>query len=580
MGAEQHCSRPSSPNKTYRTLLRYAAGSLACFFLAIWVSYRRPPRVLSLLESPPRCSSSLPPELLSNPPSSDTPAFKHLARRLDQKLARRVAHPDMDSLAVAVVTSSGTVFEGTYGVVRANESSNAHVDRDTIYRLASVSKIFTALETWLLVESGKLEWDRPISDYIPQYTPPCAASGRCYSPTLRDLASHRAGVGSNLPPGDMSLWPHSLQGAGTPPENGRPFPSEEEVLEAINRYSTGVPLGKLPVYSNTGYAFLGMVNSAAAASKSGQKPSHAELIQRDVFSVLNMSGSGFLTSVFERERIAVPSSFSDAADYDFRNAMNPAGGQVSSLADMAKATSALLKSLDPATTDSLLSSTHMQQWLSTSYAWDDGITEPGHSWIALLRKDKWKRTQRLYQSFGQLNTFHSAWTINPRAGYGVVVLMTGDYPDSQDFTIQLVDAFQPAFDDLLEVEARKSYVGRWSTAGTSSPDSEMVTSLRSGTLWVDKLTLNGTDTLGLLQGTDRPEPVMLWHTGAPGRFRLASGIPFFNKAPNYGCLSYFYAMDVGYAAGVPVTEIVFSGAGSARAAHFPSALVDLHRLQD
>ncbi|EIN03774.1 beta-lactamase/transpeptidase-like protein [Punctularia strigosozonata HHB-11173 SS5] len=560
-------------------MLQYAVLYATVFLLARWLSTRYTLEIVTVSQT--RCSGALPAEFLSNPPSPDTPAFQSLARALDQQLARRVARADMDSLAVAVVTSGGSVFEGTYGVVKANESSDGRVDRDTIYRLASVSKIFTALESWLLVQNGSLEWDRPISDYIPQYSPPCAASDRCYSPTVRDLASHKAGVGSDMPPGDMVSWPHSLQGAGSPPENGRPFPSDEEVLESINRYSTGVPPGTLPIYSNTGYGFLGMVNSAAVASKSGQKPSHADLLQRDVFSVLNMTSSGFLTSAFEQERIAVPSSLSEATDWDFRNAMNPAGGQSSSLADMAKATSALLKSLDPTTTDSLLSSALMQQWLSSSHAWDDGITEPGLGWIALLRKDKWKRTQRLYQSFGQLAAFHTAWTINPRAGYGIVVLMTGDYPDSQDFTMQLVDAFQPVFDALLEAEARRSYVGRWFTtpeATSAGPSSEMVTSLRSGTLWVDKLILNGTDTLGLLQGADRPEPVMLWPTGDPGRFRLASGIPFFNSAPNYGCLSYFYAMDVGYASGAPVTEIVFSGAEAARAARFPSAQVVLRRI--
>jgi len=66
----------------------------------------------------------------------------------------------VDSVTVAIVTPDGPVFSKGYGVRRANETGiqREKVDEDTIYRLASVSKMFTVLELWILEEQGALKW--------------------------------------------------------------------------------------------------------------------------------------------------------------------------------------------------------------------------------------------------------------------------------------------------------------------------------------------------------------------------------------------------------------------------------------
>lgn len=67
--------------------------------------------------------------------------------------------PEVDSVVAAVVTPDGSIYEGTYGLLRANETDPARqgtVDRNSVYRIASVTKVFTAWESWILRDRGVL----------------------------------------------------------------------------------------------------------------------------------------------------------------------------------------------------------------------------------------------------------------------------------------------------------------------------------------------------------------------------------------------------------------------------------------
>jgi CubicO group peptidase (beta-lactamase class C family) len=107
------------------------------------------------------CSAPLPTLLASHPPGPNAPGFKEAADSLHQFLSMRTAASDIDSLSIAVVTPDGPIFERGYGILRANESDPENfgsVTRDSIYRIASITKMFTVLETLILRERGILNW--------------------------------------------------------------------------------------------------------------------------------------------------------------------------------------------------------------------------------------------------------------------------------------------------------------------------------------------------------------------------------------------------------------------------------------
>jgi CubicO group peptidase (beta-lactamase class C family) len=105
------------------------------------------------------CRPFLPKLFVETPPAPDHPAIEDASRRLGEYFSKRFAKGDIDSLSVAVVTSSGALFEENYGVVRGNETaSSPPTTSHSQYRIASVSKLFAVLEGLLLEQRGALSW--------------------------------------------------------------------------------------------------------------------------------------------------------------------------------------------------------------------------------------------------------------------------------------------------------------------------------------------------------------------------------------------------------------------------------------
>ena len=115
--------------------------------------------------SPPQpafheCRAPLPPFLATKVPSGTEPPLRKAFGQLDSVLQRYFDQGEINSLSVAVVGSEGSLYEGFWGMRRANESDvgeDTTVDRHSIYRLASISKLFTALETLILRDRGVLK---------------------------------------------------------------------------------------------------------------------------------------------------------------------------------------------------------------------------------------------------------------------------------------------------------------------------------------------------------------------------------------------------------------------------------------
>jgi len=93
-------------------------------------------------------------------------------------------------LAIAVVQNGRVIYEHGFGL--RNVKRNLPVTTKTIFPVGSISKSFTALSMGILNDEGRLEWDKPVRQYLPEfqmYDP--VASERM---TPRDLISHRVGM--------------------------------------------------------------------------------------------------------------------------------------------------------------------------------------------------------------------------------------------------------------------------------------------------------------------------------------------------------------------------------------------------
>jgi hypothetical protein len=82
-------------------------------------------------------------------------------RAIDAFVQKSYLKGGIDGLVVAIVTREGVVYETAIGPLKANETEadkRGAVDRHSIFRIASGSKLFATLETLILREKGALQW--------------------------------------------------------------------------------------------------------------------------------------------------------------------------------------------------------------------------------------------------------------------------------------------------------------------------------------------------------------------------------------------------------------------------------------
>jgi CubicO group peptidase (beta-lactamase class C family) len=108
-----------------------------------------------------QCRPPLPNLFLRNPIRADNPEIKVILETVDAFARKSFAANEIDGLAISVVTAEATVYETGLGVLKANETDpekRGVIDRHSIFRIASGSKLFAVLETLMLREKGALQW--------------------------------------------------------------------------------------------------------------------------------------------------------------------------------------------------------------------------------------------------------------------------------------------------------------------------------------------------------------------------------------------------------------------------------------
>lgn len=114
-----------------------------------------------------------------------------LAARIDAVIDGAIAAERIVGAIVLVALDGEMIHSRAAGL--ADRETGMAMQTGSIFRLASVSKLFTAAAAMVLVADGQLGLDRPITDWLPDFTPTFA--GEPVTITLRQLLSHSAGLG-------------------------------------------------------------------------------------------------------------------------------------------------------------------------------------------------------------------------------------------------------------------------------------------------------------------------------------------------------------------------------------------------
>jgi CubicO group peptidase (beta-lactamase class C family) len=174
----------------------------------------------------------------------------------DQRITNLMRKYDIPGGAVAVMRDGKLIYARGFGY--ADLASQAPVQPDAMFRLASVSKSITGVAIMKLVEEGRLGLDDKVAPLIADLTP---APGATVDPrweqiTIRHLLNHTGGWDRDRPGGFDPMFRPAIAAAAV----GAPAPAS---AETVIRYMKGMPLDFSPgekfVYSNFGYAILGRV---------------------------------------------------------------------------------------------------------------------------------------------------------------------------------------------------------------------------------------------------------------------------------------------------------------------------------
>ncbi|MBI4877615.1 MAG: serine hydrolase [Acidobacteria bacterium] len=175
-----------------------------------------------------------------------------------------LAESGTPGLAVTVVQGEASFARG-YGV--ADCAPRNPVTGDTLFRIASATKSFTATALALLCDQGALAWDDPVRRFFPDFV--CPAPHGADELTIRDLLCHRSGFGWHDP-----LWYNS------------PW-SRRALLDRIWRIGPAATPRTRFLYSNVMY----ILASEIVAEVSGQ--SYEEFVRSRILNPLGMFASGF-----------------------------------------------------------------------------------------------------------------------------------------------------------------------------------------------------------------------------------------------------------------------------------------------
>lgn len=168
-------------------------------------------------------------------------------------------------MQVAIQYGDELVYSRGFG--DADIESGRPVTNETVFRIASHSKTFTATAIMQLMEQGKLRLDDPVSQHVSWFR--STNDTRIEAVTIRQLLNHTGGLARDGV--DTNFW-----------QATREFPDETELQGYIRQAHLVYDSDEVLKYSNYGYAYLGCVVAAVSGI------SYAAYIQKYIINRLGL----------------------------------------------------------------------------------------------------------------------------------------------------------------------------------------------------------------------------------------------------------------------------------------------------
>jgi len=242
------------------------------------------------------------------------PRYREVAAALEHMIGTEMKNQALPAVSIVIVDGQQVVWAQGFGF--ADPKQKVAATAETVYRVGSVSKLFTDTALMQLVEKGQLDLDAPVSRYLPEFHP---ANPFAQPITLRELMAHRSGLLREPPVG------HYFDDTE---------PTLEATVESLNRTRLVYPAGTHTKYSNAAIAVAGYV-----LEKLSGEP-FTSYVQRAVLKPLGMDSSSFTPTSEVEAKLAHSFIWTyDNRIFDaptFQLGMAPAGCMYAPVLDLAK----------------------------------------------------------------------------------------------------------------------------------------------------------------------------------------------------------------------------------------------------
>jgi CubicO group peptidase (beta-lactamase class C family) len=240
------------------------------------------------------------------------PAF--IRDSLDSYIRKGLSDWNLPGLSLVIVKDGKVVWMKGYGV-RDIETKKT-VDENTLFMIASNTKLFTGSALAVLETEGKISLNDPVTKYLPDYRLYDSTSTQLVN--IRDLLSHH--IGTKTFEGDFTFWNTSL--------------SREEIIRRMRYLKPLYPFRQQYGYCNSCFLTAGQIIPVVT------NETWETYVQTHFLNPLEMNQTMILsTGIQDRPNVATPytSSYSDKLNkvpYDNWNNLAPAASIVSNVNDL------------------------------------------------------------------------------------------------------------------------------------------------------------------------------------------------------------------------------------------------------
>lgn len=354
-------------------------------------------------------------------------------------------------IGVGIVVNDKLVFVKGYGY--RDYEKKLPITAQTMFPIASNTKLFTAVAAGLLVEEGKLTWDRPIRESV--HSIEFYDNNLNNSVTVRDMLAHRTGITRH-----DSIWYKSDY-------------NSKELFERLKYLEPKTSPRQIYLYNNMMYAGVGY----AIELKSGK--TWEEFVREKILQPLDMKSTGFsIAHMLKQPDYGVP--FTEKRDsmeiyripyYEETGGVGPAGSIVSNIEDLSHWLIALMNN-GKYNGKQVLPAKVLQATLEPAIALPNTAGETRGWWEIINRSYGMGRGMASYRGRlitnhgGDLPGFHSQIAYLPNERIGVITFVIGNHvaplynPITYNVFERLLGMDQVAWTDrLLQIRLKNKKAG-------------------------------------------------------------------------------------------------------------------------